>query len=111
MEDVKFRTGRVLLSWLHSGSEIGWVGENRPKRPASNSNHMRLAAWLKQNWLILTGWAGIAMTTAGASAVAHQVGAMHTPVTGAGAAILTVGASLLTVARLAMKYTIVEDGQ
>lgn len=79
--------------------------------PASNSKRMRLAAWLKQNWLILTGWAGIAMTTAGAAAVAHQLGAIHTPTTGAGAATLTVGAALLTVARLAMKYTIVEDGQ
>ena len=72
---------------------------------------MTLAAWLRRNWLILTGWAGIAMTTAGAATVAHQIGAIHTPATGAGTATLTVGVSLLAVARLAMKYTIVEDGQ
>jgi hypothetical protein len=43
--------------------------------------------------------------------VAYQIGSIHTTATGAGSALVTVGAALLTVARLAMKYTIVEDGQ
>lgn len=69
----------------------------------------KVAAWIKRNWLILTGWVGIVTTTGGIATVAHQLGSIHTDATGIGAALLSIGASLITVARLAMKYTIVED--
>jgi hypothetical protein len=69
---------------------------------------MRLAAWLKRNWLILTGCVGIAMTSAGAATVAHQLGSIHTTATGAGLASIVLGATLLGLVKLATKYTIVE---
>jgi hypothetical protein len=59
--------------------------------------------------LIALAWAGAAMTTAGAATVAHQIGSLLTPATGTGAALATVGACLITIARAASRYQIVEE--
>jgi len=41
--------------------------------------------------------------------VAHQIGSLLTPATGIGAALATVGACLITIARAASRYQIVEE--
>jgi hypothetical protein len=59
--------------------------------------------------LVLLAWAGAALTTAGAATVAHQIGSLLTPATGAGAALATVGTCAVAIARTASRYQIVEE--
>lgn len=70
---------------------------------------MKLLAALWDYRLILIAWAGAALTTAGATLVAHQLGTIHTPATGVGAALTVAGTCLLATVRTAIRYQIVEE--
>ena len=70
---------------------------------------MTIVAALWDWRLVLLAWAGAALTTAGATVVAHQIGSLLTPATGTGAALTTAGTCAIVIARAASRYQIVEE--